>query len=102
MARVSVGETDMLVTGDVSKKLERRLTELADLSGTEILVVGHHGSRYACSEELLAELGGGLAVVSSGYNNYGHPAEETLERLREYGYNVLRTDESGTIEILAG
>ena len=102
MARVSIGDTDMLVTGDVSKKLERQLAAQADLSGTEILVVGHHGSRYASSAELLGEIGGGLAVISSGYNNYGHPAEETLERLSEYGYNVLRTDENGTIEILAG
>ncbi len=102
MARLSIGETDLLVTGDVSKTLERKLAADEDLSETDILVVGHHGSRYAASEELLTEVGGRLAVISTGYNNYGHPAEETLERLQKYGYNVLRTDENGTVEIITG
>ena len=45
---------------------------------------------------------GPLAAISVGYNSYGKPAQETLERLAAYGYNVLRTDEDGTIEIRVG
>lgn len=34
-------------------------------------------------------------------NMYGHPHDETLERLEEAGAGVIRTDESGAIEIRA-
>ena len=99
MASLCVGETKLLVTADASKKLERKLVQQEDLSGTDILVVGHHGSKYASAPELLEEAGGRLAVISVGYNNYGHPAQETLDALREHGYQVMRTDEDGTVEI---
>jgi competence protein ComEC len=99
MASLSVGETKLLVTADASKKLERKLVQQEDLSGTDILVVGHHGSKYASAPELLEKLGGRIAVISVGYNTYGHPAPETLDALRENGYEILRTDENGTVEL---
>ena len=99
MASLSIGETKLLVTADASKKLERKLVQQEDLSGTDILVVGHHGSKYASAPELLEEAGGRLAVISVGYNNYGHPAQETLDALQAHGYVVMRTDEDGTVEI---
>ena len=81
---------------------ELRLTREQELAGTELLVVGHHGSAYASAPQLLAELGGDTAVISVGFNRYGHPAEETLERLALCGYNVYRTDRDGTVEIRIG
>ena len=102
MATLHIGETDLLITGDSPQRVERMLVRQEDLSGTEILVAGHHGSRFASSEELLQEAGGQLAVISVGYNTYGHPAEETLERLAENGYTVLRTDQNGTVELAIG
>ena len=102
MCTVHLGDTDLLVTADADQKMERQLVREEDLSGTDILIVGHHGSRDAASEELLAEAGGGAAVISVGYNNYGHPAEETLERLERNGYTVYRTDLDGMVEIQTG
>ena len=102
MAKLSIGETDLLITGDSPLSVERKLVKREELSGTEILVAGHHGSRYASAEELLREAGGQLAVISVGYNTYGHPADETLERLAENGYTVLRTDQNGTVELTIG
>ena len=99
MCRLRMGETDLLATADATLSMERQLVREQDLSGTDILIAGHHGSRHASSEELLAEAGGSIAVISVGYNNYGHPAAETLERLADYGYTVYRTDLDGTIEI---
>ena len=64
--------------------------------------MGHHGSRYASSPELLTAIGADTAVISVGYNPYGHPTEETLDRLREAGYRVLRTDTDGTLEFYLG
>ena len=102
MAMLRVDKTDMLVTADSPQRLERQLAEQEDLSGTEILIVGHHGAKDACSKEILREAGGMLAVVSVGYNTYGHPAEETLERLHHFGYTVMRTDLDGNVEIALG
>ncbi len=97
MASVSIGDYDMLVTGDVEKAVERELVGKHELDGTELLIVPHHGSRYSTSEELLSAVRPETAVISTGYNSYGHPTQETLDRLDKYGVNVLRTDMLGRI-----
>ena len=102
MLTLSIGEYDVLITADAPMKAEREFVENFPLHGIETLIVGHHGSKYSSSGELLRAANAELAVISVGYNNYGHPSEETLERLREQGYNILRTDLDGTIEIQVG
>lgn len=102
MALVSVKDYDMLITGDGSKSAERELVSERELENIELLIVGHHGSRYSSCGELLGSIGGESAIVSVGYNTYGHPTYETLERLDAYGYNIYRTDLNGTIEIRIG
>ncbi len=65
-----------------------------------ILVVGHHGSRYATSSGLLEMVKPDLALISCGRNNrYNHPAMEVLERLRQAGVIYRRTDTEGAIQI---
>lgn len=95
----SLGSYDMLVTGDSSKSTEKELLRQHPLRDLELLIVGHHGSRYASSGELLGSIGAKTAVISVGYNNFGHPTYETLERLAAYGYAIYRTDLNGTVEI---
>ncbi len=99
MAVVSLSDYDMLVTGDSSKTAEKALLETHPLHDLELLIVGHHGSRYASSGELLESIGADTAVISVGYNTFGHPTYETLERLAAYGYNIYRTDLNGNVEI---
>lgn len=99
---VSLGAYDMLVTGDLSQRAETQLLDRRPVSDLELYIVGHHGSKYASSERLLESIGADTAVVSCGYNSYGHPAPETLERLESFGYTVYRTDTDGTIEIRIG
>ena len=62
-------------------------------------MVGHHGSKYSTDPKLLDALRPEEAIVSVGYNNYGHPTPETLGRLAERGIDVYRTDELGTVTI---
>ena len=104
MSTVSIGDYDMLVTGDVEMSVERELVREHELEDTDLLIVPHHGSKYSTSEELLAETSPETAVISVGYNRYGHPTEEVLERLQKYEITVLRTDELGRIiiDITAG
>ena len=64
--------------------------------------MGHHGSRYSSSGELLGSIGADTALISVGYNTFGHPTYETLERLAAYGYSIYRTDLNGTVEFMLG
>lgn len=97
----SAGEFDVLITGDMNDVVERRLVKYKNLPDIELLMVGHHGSKNAASEELLLALSPETAVISSGYNSYGHPALETLERLGAAGCDIYRTDLMGTITFTA-
>lgn len=99
MCRLSLGDWDMLITADAPTAAENELLERVDLSGTEAFVAGHHGSRYSSGERLLAELNADTAIISVGYNNYGHPTYETLARLSAYGLDIYRTDLNKTVEI---
>ena len=95
----SFDQYDILATGDISIYAEQILLKRYDLPDIELLVAGHHGSRYATSEELLSETKPELVVISVGENRYGHPAKETLERIDASGATVLRTDQAGTITV---
>ncbi len=93
---------DILITGDRSFDGELELLDRVELPDLEILVAGHHGSRTSTSLELLKEIKPEIALISAGANNrYGHPTQETLERLNIFGCIVYRTDLEGTI-ILRG
>ncbi len=97
----SSGDFDVLITGDMGADIEARLIKYHDLPDLEVLVAGHHGSKYATSRELLAALTPEVAVISVGRDNtYGHPAKETLERLEGAGICVYRTDLSGAVTVL--
>ena len=78
------------------------LLEKYPIPDIEVLVVGHHGSKYSSCREFLAATRPEIAVISVGRNSYGHPAPETLERLEEAGALVRRTDREGTITIHGG
>ena len=95
---LSLPECRVLFTGDIGEEQEEKLAGLVRGSEADILKVAHHGSRYSSSEAFLREMGGGTAVISCGRKNrYGHPAEETLERLRTAGFTVYRTDLQGAV-----
>lgn len=91
------GDYDALITGDMDAALERRLLRTYTLPDIELFVVGHHGSRHSTSEQLLDALLPETAVISVGRNSFGHPSEETLQRLDERDIAVWRTDDDGTV-----
>ncbi len=91
------GEDNLLITGDMNKATERALLEAWPLPDIEVLAVGHHGSRYSTSGELLDALSPEYACISVGANRYGHPADETLRVLAEHGCAIYRTDWQGSI-----
>ena len=89
---------DTLITGDLSADAELQLLADYDLPDLEVLIVGHHGSKYSTCSELLNATAPDVAIISVGKDNgYGHPTEEVLERLKQAGCAVYRTDLHGTI-----
>lgn len=95
----SFGDYDALITGDMGTASETRLVRRHDLQDVELLVAGHHGSANSTGEELLQALQPETVLISVGENHYGHPKEETLERILEVGAKIYRTDQCGTITI---
>lgn len=94
------GDTDILLTGDMGEEVEPLLLAHAQLPDIELLVVGHHGSSTSTTQELLDVVKPDLAAISVGENNsYGHPAQDTLERLAQSGADIYRTDLHGTIQV---
>ena len=93
---------DVLLTGDMGASQEKKLLSHADLPDVELMVAGHHGSKYANSELLLETVRPNVAVFSVGANNtYGHPTQEAVDRFLAVGAAVYRTDLNGTVTITA-
>ncbi len=98
--RVSYGAFSMLLTGDLEETGEREILEREIGMDCDILKAGHHGSRFSTTEEWLCETEPELTLISCGKDNsYGHPHEETLDRLLEAGSRVLITTRQGAITI---
>lgn len=96
--RCDFGETSFLFTGDMERGAEADLLDSGADLGATVLKVGHHGSDTSTSYPFLREVMPTYAVVSVGEgNSYGHPADDTLSRLRDAGAAVYRTDEQGTV-----
>ena len=89
----------ILLTGDISKKIEEKIKDDIEENYT-VLKVAHHGSNYSSSEKFLKKVNPKYSIISVGKNNsYGHPGNETMERLRKQGGVIYRTDEKGGITI---
>lgn len=94
--KVKHGTNTFLFMGDASTKIEKNLLN-KDIK-SNVLKVGHHGSRYSTSLEFLKKVSPEYAVISVGENNtYKHPHEEILKRLEEQNIQIYRTDKQGTI-----
>ena len=97
----TTGAFDALFTGDMDANTEYLLLATNPLPDVEVLMAGHHGSRWSTGGDLLAEVKPETAIVSCGAgNSYGHPHKEALWRLRDAGAEVYRTDLQGTIHIV--
>lgn len=116
VARLIYGENEFLLTGDSPKNIEDYLVSL-ESSGcqgqplncpgpkglpltlrSDVLKAGHHGSKTSTGEPFVKAVSPEYAVISAGKNNrYGHPHQEVLDILNNFGAKILRTDELGRI-----
>ncbi|PIP51282.1 MBL fold metallo-hydrolase [Candidatus Berkelbacteria bacterium CG_4_8_14_3_um_filter_33_6] len=99
VVKVSYNELDFLLTGDLENEGEKKLLEKNIDLQSEILKVGHHGSRSSTSQEFIDRVKPEVSLISVGKNSYGHPSQDILNRLKSINSKIYRTDKSGTIEI---
>ena len=98
----------ILLTGDVEKEGEDFMTNYLkksdlDFSKEQILKVGHHGSANGTMEALLKIFQPDSAIVSCALDNrYGHPAKETIDRIKNVDSDLYYTMKHGAIEIRLG
>ncbi|HVG38122.1 MAG TPA: ComEC/Rec2 family competence protein [Pyrinomonadaceae bacterium] len=101
VVRLDYGDFSILLTGDAEAQTEERI--MANGGGgvaADVLKVGHHGSKYASSDNFLRAGRFRDAIISDGADNrYGHPSQEVLDRLRALGIKVYRTDLQGEITV---
>ena len=96
--KMSFGDRICLICGDAELNSERDLVaEGVDLKA-DLYVVSHHGSSTSSTEGFLDAVSPSYAVISCGRDNsYGHPAMEVMQRLKDHGTDIYRTDKQGTV-----
>jgi len=95
----SIGDYDTLVPGDVDSVAEVKFLSDCTYPSVELLLVGHHGSKRSTCDAWLDAIAPDDAIISVGYNNYGHPTSDTLERLQAHHIPIYRTDQMGDITV---
>ena len=93
--KLTYGANSFLLTGDMETLTEKELT---DNLKADVLKAGHHGSNTSTSEDFLKKVSPKYTVISCGKDNdYGHPHEKVIERLKNHSVKIYRTDLNGTI-----
>jgi competence protein ComEC len=95
---VEYGDHRFLFTGDMEELAEHELLDAGVDLKADVLKVGHHGSYSSTCYRFLREVAPTYSVISCGAaNDYGHPHEVTMSRLRDSDTIILRTDRMYTI-----
>ncbi len=95
----------IMFTGDIEEVAEKGIVEqysdnINKLQAT-ILKIAHHGSKTSTTDDFLKTVSPKIALIGVGKNNkFGHPNEQVIERLKENGVKVYRTDTDGEISIV--
>lgn len=97
VAKLNYNDNSFLFTGDLPSGREVALVDGKLYLDSQVLKVAHHGSKYSTSDLFLDAVKPHEAIISVGDNNYGHPDEGVINRLRSHGAVVWRTDEEGDI-----
>lgn len=99
VTQLRYGEVEFMLTGDAPTSIEEYLVKTqGEILESEVLKLGHHGSRTSSADGFLNMVKPNYAVVSAGKDNtYGHPHSEVVDSLQKRDVNMLNTADSGTI-----
>jgi len=99
VAQLVYKNTEFMFTGDSPKTIEEYLVFLdGEKLRSDVLKVGHHGSKTSSSESFVGYVSPEYAIISAGADNsYGHPHKEVVEILNQFGSVILNTKDNGAI-----
>jgi len=98
VSKLTFGDISFLFAGDAESKSEEEMIKSDYELKSTFLKAGHHGSSTSTSDNFLEAVSPEAVIIMCGADNsYGHPHEETLEKLQKAGTKVYRTDQLGTI-----
>ena len=104
VAKFVSSNVTMLFTGDIEEIAEKRLCELyrnTNKLQADIIKVAHHGSKTSSTLSFLELVNPQIALIGVGAdNNFGHPNEGVLERIKKLGTQIYRTDQTGEVSIV--
>ena len=88
-----------MLTGDSPKTIEEYLVMLdGENLESDVLKAGHHGSKTSSAESFLGNVAPKYSIISAGKDNkYGHPHEEVIDALNQFGSVILSTQDDGMI-----
>ena len=91
----------ILFTGDIEAIAEEKMVQTYGKSlQSTILKVAHHGSKSSTIEAFVECVNPKIALIGVGENNtFGHPNEMVIQRLKDIGCTIYRTDKNGEIVI---
>lgn len=91
---------EVLFTGDIEKSTENKLISAGINLNSDILKIAHHGSKTSTGEEFLRAVNALLAIIEVGKDNqYGHPHQEVLDRMKNL--SIFTTGADGNIKIFS-
>lgn len=96
--RIVHGDVSFLFMGDAGFEAESTLLQSGYPLKSDVLKVGHHGSKTSSGTSFLKAVEPKYAVIEVGVDNpYGHPTKAALDRLAVAGATVYRTDYDGDV-----
>lgn len=97
---VQIETTKFLFMGDLGVAGELQLIKANPELKSDVLKLGHHGSKTSSSQAFLDHVQARIAWVSAGKNSYGHPSWEVMERLNQLTIRPVVSQSSGTVQIV--
>jgi len=93
-------DVSFVFTGDIGSAVERTLQPRLPPAPLRVVKVPHHGSLTSSTPDFVRALHPTIAVFSVGRSNhFGHPAPEVVDRYRQIGSEILRTDRNGEVDV---
>ena len=100
VCRLKYNSFSMLFTGDIEKEAEEIIVKKNINLKSTILKVEHHGSKTSTIDEFLKKASPKIALIGVGKDNkFGHPSDETIEKLKNINTKIYRTDQMGEISL---
>ncbi len=97
--KITTRHGSVLLPADIGQVSEQELLQrVRDTLSATVLVVPHHGSKFSSSLEFVRQVNPTYAIFPVGYRNpFNHPHPEVMNRYREQGVHILRSDYDGAI-----